>query len=100
MRLEYTVGDTFDIYQNFTEGIRKVNYGATIGAGIQFGPKDGPLQFILDLQLSPDFSQQIFMPPGTYLGSYGGSTVAINVSEQKVINLAVEITAGFKFQRY
>lgn len=95
LRLEYTVGDTFDIFRNFTEGIRKINYGATLGGGIQFGPKDGPFQFVLDLQISPDFSQQIYIPPGQYYNRY--SQTYQSFAEQKIINVAIELTLGIRF---
>ena len=98
-RVEYTVMDSVETLANLDRYINKFNYGMTVGGGLQFKLADKILGFI-EVQISPDFSQQIFMTPGTYLANYGGNTVAINVSEQKVINLAVEITAGFKFQRY
>ena len=95
LRLEYTASDTFDILQNFTEGINRVNYGATIGAGIHIGPALGPVQFVLDLQLSPDFSQQIYIPPGQYYNRFTQTFQPF--AEQKVINIAIELTLGIRF---
>ncbi len=95
VRLEYTIGDTLQIYQQFSDGIQPFNYGITLGGGFHFGPKDGPIQFVLDAQVSPDFSQQIYIPPGQYYNRF--SQQYVNFSEQKVSNLTFEISLGIRF---
>ena len=98
-RLEYTVKDSIQTIANLSRYINRINYGITVGGGLEFKIADRILAF-LEVQISPDFSQQIFMPPGSYIANYNGNSVLVNFNEQKVINTVVEVTAGFKFQRY
>ncbi len=98
-RLEYTVMDSIETIANLSRYINRINYGITVGGGLEFKLADKILGFI-EVQISPDFSQQIFMPPGNYIANYAGNTVLVQFQEQKVMNTVVEITAGFKFQRY
>jgi len=95
LRVEYTVADTFEIFEQYSEAIRPFNYGVTFGGGFHFGPKDGPIQFILDAQVSPDFSQQLYAPPATIWNRYTQQVQAF--PEQKVTNLSFEITLGIRF---
>lgn len=95
LRLEYTVADTFEIYSQFSEAIQPFNYGVTLGGGLHFGPKDGPLQFVLDAQISPDFSQQIYAPAGQIYNRYTQQYQGF--AEQKVTNISFEITLGIRF---
>lgn len=98
-RLEYTVTDTIETIANLSRYINRFNYGITVGGGLEFKIADKALAF-LEVQISPDFSQQIFMPPGNYVANYQGNTVFVQFQEQKVINTAVEVTVGVKLQRY
>lgn len=95
LRMEYTVADTFEIFEQYSEAIQPFNYGVTFGGGFHFGPKDGPLQFVLDLQLSLDFSQQIYAPPAQIWNRY--TQQFQQFSEQKVNNLSFEISLGIRF---
>jgi len=95
VRLEYTVTDSFEIFEQYTDAIQPFNYGFTVGGGLHFGPADGPVQFVLDFQVSPDFSQQIYSPPGSVYNRFTQQFVP--VSEQKVINLSLEISLGIRF---
>lgn len=95
IRVEYTVADTFDIFEEYSEAIRPFNYGVTFGGGFHFGPKDGPLQFILDAQVSPDFSQQLYAPSANIWNRYTQQFQTF--PEQKVTNLSIEITLGIRF---
>lgn len=95
VRLEYTVADTFEIFQGFSDAIQPFNYGITFGGGFHFGPKDGPLQFVLDAQISPDFSQQIYAPAGFVYNRYTQQNQAF--AEQKVSNITFEISLGIRF---
>ena len=98
-RLEYTATDSIETIANLSRYINRINYGITVGGGLEFKLADKALAF-LEVQISPDFSQQIFMPPGNYIANYNGNTVFVQFQEQKVINTAVEVTVGLKLQRY
>lgn len=95
LRVEYTVADTFEIFEQYSEAIQPFNYGITLGGGFHFGPKDGPVQFILEAQVSPDFSQQLYAPSANIWNRYSQSYQTF--SEQKVSNLSFEITLGIRF---
>jgi hypothetical protein len=95
LRVEYTVADTFEIFEQYAEAIRPFNYGVTFGGGFHFGPKDGPIQFVLDAQVSPDFSQQLYAPPAQIYNRFTQQYQTF--SEQKVTNLSFEITLGIRF---
>jgi hypothetical protein len=95
IRVEYTVADTFDIFEQYSEAIRPFNYGVTFGGGLHFGPKDGPIQFVLDAQVSPDFSQQLYAPTANVWNRYTQQVQTF--PEQKVTNLSFEITLGIRF---
>lgn len=95
VRLEYTVADTFEIFEQYADAVRPFNYGITLGGGIHFGPKDGPVQFILDAQVAPDFSQQLYAPPAQIWNRYTQQYQTF--SEQKVTNLSFEITLGVRW---
>lgn len=95
LRLEYTIADTFEIFEQYAEAIRPFNYGVTFGGGFHFGPKDGPIQFILDAQVSPDFSQQLFAPQALIYNRFTQQYQTF--SEQKVTNLSFEISLGIRW---
>lgn len=95
VRVEYTVADTFEIFEQYSEAVQPFNYGVTLGGGFHFGPKDGPIQFILDAQVSPDFSQQLFAPQAQIWNRY--TQQYQQFSEQKVTNLSFEISLGIRW---
>lgn len=95
LRVEYTVADTFEIFEQYSEAVRPFNYGVTLGGGFHFGPKDGPIQFVLDAQVSPDFSQQLYAPNAQIWNRY--TLQYQTFPEQKVTNLSFEITLGIRF---
>lgn len=95
VRVEYTINDSLEIFDQYSEAIQPFNYGFTLGGGLHFGPVDGPVQFVLDIQVSPDFSQQIYAPPGTVYNRFTQQFVSFG--EQKVVNLSLEISLGIRF---
>ncbi len=99
VRLDYTINETVNSALNFDNFINRLNYGVTAGGGVEFKLSDRLLGFI-EIQFSPDFSQQVYTPPGTYFVNIGGTTYQRNWQEQKVINIPLELTVGMKFLRY
>lgn len=95
IRLEYTVADTFEIFEIYSKAVQPFNYGITLGGGFHFGPKDGPVQFILDAQVSPDFSQQLYAPQANVWNRHTSQLQTF--PEQKVTNLSFEISLGVRW---
>lgn len=95
VRLEYTITENFEIFEQYTEAIQPFNYGITLGGGFHFGPKDSRLQFILDGQVSPDFSQQLFAPQANIWNRFTQQYQTF--PEQKVSNLSFEISLGVRW---
>lgn len=98
-RVEYTIDDSVSTAQNFSRFVRHINYGVTAGGGATFEVGER-YQLFVELQVAPDFSQQIYAPPGRYVANYNGNTVFVNLQEQKVINLSLELSIGLKLLRY
>lgn len=98
-RVEYTVDDSIATARNFSRFVRKVNYGITAGGGAQFRVGDR-YQLFVELQVSPDFSQQVYAPPGNYVANFNGNTVIVNLQEQRVNNLSIELSVGMTLLRY
>ncbi len=96
-RLEYTFkNDLGTLYPAWEQYMNAFNYGVTLAGGLEypFG-KDKPGALFIEFSAHPDFSKQIFVPPGSYYNRWLDQNVA--TQEQKVINLSFEITLGIKF---
>lgn len=99
IRGEYTVNDSIQTRANMSRFVNAINYGVTAGGGYQVKIAD-KMQMYFEVSFSPDFSYQLFSPPGTYITNIGGNTFTQNFSENKVTNLTVELSVGIKFFRY
>lgn len=93
-RAEYTVADSIDLYANMSNYIRRINYGVTVGGGLEI-PIGKANELFFELTINPDFSQQVYMPPGVYYNRY--TRQSQQVSEQRVINISLELSVGYKF---
>lgn len=98
-RLEYTVMDSIESVANLSNYINRINYGITAGGGLEMNLNEKARLFF-EVQVSPDFSQQIYMPPGNYITNYNGNTFYVQFQEQKVYNTVIELTIGLKFLKY
>jgi hypothetical protein len=107
IRGDYTVGTNLNEYEEqnaffgapiypFDEAVRKFNYGATLGAGFQF-PFTEYVSGIIEVTISPDFSDQYRQ--GAFNGTVyqNGSPVARSFAERKIRNLVFEVSVGFRF---
>lgn len=107
VRGEYSINNNFDIYQdNGSFGgfalnpffLRKINYGVSVGGGIQYQLSD-KYDGILDISINPDISKQYDQPPlGNVLDPRTGQT--INIRARSVRNLLVAITIGIRMVKY
>jgi hypothetical protein len=99
LRAEYTLNYDLGMFRGsgFENGVRRFNYGFTVGGGaqMQLGKK---FQTFLEFTINPDLSRQVFLAPGLYYNIYTGQNQGF--AEQSVRNLSIEITLGFKFIKY
>jgi len=98
-RVDFNVSDSVQSVANFSQYINRFTFGVTVGGGIQFDISEKSRIFF-ELTVSPDFSQQAYVFPGSYYANYNGTTVLVQLQEQKVINTTIELTVGFKLLRY
>lgn len=99
VRVEYTLNDSIQTRANLSRFVNEINYGITAGGGYQVKVSD-KAQVYFDVSFSPDFSNQLFSPSGTYPTKVGGNTYIQSFSEEKVRNLTIELSVGIKFLRY
>ncbi len=110
LRGDYTVGTNLDKYEKFNQDprfvgyypiegfVKKLNYGVTLGGGIEFAFAE-LIGGLLELTVNPDFSPQ-YKQPAININTtdpYTGQPRII--SERITRNLTFEITAGFRFIR-
>lgn len=109
VRGEYTIGTNLEEYEEQNEffrgpvypvegAVRKVNYGATLGGGLQF-PFTEFVSGIVELTISPDFSDQYRQPnfsANSIRNNSSGSSLQ-NFPERKIRNLVFEVSVGFRF---
>jgi hypothetical protein len=99
IRGEYTVNDSIETRANMSRYVNAINYGVTAGGGYQVKIAD-KMQMYFEVSFSPDFSNQLYSPSGTYVTNNGGNTFIQNFPEEKVTNLTIELSVGIKFFRY
>ena len=105
-RGDYTIDTNFDQYDAidaplvrafypFDGFVRKWNYGATIGGGIEF-PISDYVSTLVEFTVNPDFSRQYFQPPlQNVYDPFTGQNRTLQ--EREVRNVTFEITVGFRF---
>ena len=99
IRGEYTVSYQLPFPSQYgdlsIEGLNRFNYGISVGGGIEKRLGTLPFMVMLEAQIQPDFSKQIFAPAFSYYDIYSRSYQ--NFPEQSVINTNLEITLGIKY---
>jgi hypothetical protein len=96
VRGEYTLDYNLEIYSGFSEGVRRFNFGISVGTGYQLNIAE-KVGIILELQVQPDFSRQVFVPPTRWNNPYNGQIQQL--PEQNIRNLSVELSVGFRLLR-
>ncbi len=93
VRGDFNVKAEFDrgIYDNFSDHINKFTFGVTVGGGLEV-PLSTHTGIFFELSVSPDFSNQIYIPPHRSFWDPNRMN-----PEQKVINIAVELSVGMRF---
>ncbi len=103
-RGDYTINTNLNLYEDFNgiypiypfdAFVRKWNYGATIGGGIEF-PVSDYVSALVEFTVNPDFSKSYRQPP--ILNVYDPFTGSNRTfSEREITNTTFEITVGFRF---
>lgn len=93
IRGDFNIKADFDrqTYENLKDQINKFTFGITVGGGLEF-PLSTHTGLFIELTVAPDFSNQIYIPPHQSFWDPNRMN-----PEQKVINLAVELSVGMRF---
>jgi len=105
-RGDYTIGTNFDQYESINQAfntlfypddafVRKWNYGATLGGGIEL-PLSDYVAAVIEFTVNPDFSRQYFQVPiENVFDPYTGQSRTLR--ETEIRNTTFEISVGFRF---
>jgi len=92
--------DIYSVYYPIPEFVRKLNYGLTVGGGIElpFGELVGAL---LEFTVNPDFSYQYNQPPLKNIINPNPYAPRGNITlpQRKSTNLTFEVSLGLRFLR-
>lgn len=101
VRGDFTLGyDLF--YQNqpnfVLPQVNRVTFGFWLGGGLEWEPPKSPFGILLEINVSPDLTPQMIKTQRLVFNSSTGLYTAqfINPPE-RIINIALEVSAGFKF---
>jgi hypothetical protein len=98
LRLDYTVAYS-NPFMDFDRFVNKFNYGLWLGGGLQWALGKAPLNLLLEVNISPDISRQIYVPPGIPIQyvDWSGNVQRFPSQEQKVMNMCFEVSVGLIF---
>ena len=94
VRGDYNFKTEFDRNFNFNIGkeeINKFTFGITVGGGLEI-PISYYTGMFIQLSVSPDFTNQIYIPPHKNFWDPNRMN-----PEQKVLNIAIELSVGMRF---
>ena len=96
IRGDYNIGTDFDLIFSGLEGAEnKFTYGVNVDAGIEL-PLSELISVIIELGISPDFAEQMFIPP-QLTGYYYSNGQQVILPETRLTNVVIEARAGFRF---
>lgn len=90
--------DWFAIYYPQPEFVRKINYGAIFGGGLELQLSELVGAFV-EISVNPDFSAQYYQPEIRNIinpNPFGGGSL-INIPERRINNTTVELSLGLRF---
>ncbi|AEE50431.1 hypothetical protein [Haliscomenobacter hydrossis] len=92
--------DIYTIYYPIPEFVRKLNYGITMGGGIEI-PFDELVGVLVEFTVNPDFSYQYDQPPLENIINPNPWAPRGNISlpQRRSTNLTFELSFGFRFLR-
>jgi len=93
VRGDYNLKADFDrsFYEGVKDQINKFTFGVTVGGGLEI-PLSHHLGIFFELTVAPDFSNQIYIPSHRNFRDPNRMN-----PEQKVINVAIELSVGMRF---
>jgi hypothetical protein len=94
IRGDYTASYTLDFFPGFSDGVRRWNFGISLGGGYQWNISEH-IGLIFEANVHPDFSRQIFLPPARYINFFTGELETW--PEISIRNVAFEISIGIRF---
>jgi hypothetical protein len=98
LRGDYNVKTKFGYLFKGLEGAQnRITYGVNVDAGIEL-PLSELVSVVIELGISPDLSEQMFIPALDTGYTYGdGSGQHLIIPETKLTNVVFEARAGFRF---
>jgi hypothetical protein len=92
--------DIYTVYYPIPEFVRKINYGLTVGGGIEV-PFSELVGALLEFTVNPDFSFQYNQPPLENIINPNPFAPRGNITlpERRSTNLTFEVSLGFRFLR-
>ncbi|HUR31941.1 MAG TPA: hypothetical protein VMZ69_10960 [Saprospiraceae bacterium] len=96
IRGDYNVGTNFGLIFKGLEGAQnKFTYGVDVDLGLEL-PLSDLISVIFEIGISPDFADQMFIPPQLTGYRYPDGSPVI-IPETKLRNVVIEARAGFRF---
>lgn len=96
LRGDFTADYDLEFYPGFADGVRRWNFGLTVGGGYQWNISEH-IGLIFEANFHPDFTRQIYMPPARFINFFTGELEWW--PEQSIRNVALEISVGIRFLR-
>jgi len=96
IRGDYNVKTKFDyLFQGFEGAENNFTYGVNVDVGLEL-PLSELISVVFEIGLSPDFAEQMFIPPQNTGYTYEDGSPVI-IQETKLTNVVLEARAGFRF---
>ena len=96
VRGDYNIGTDFGlIFQGLEGAQNKITYGVNVDVGIEL-PLSELISVVFELGFSPDFAEQMFIPPQPTGYNYPNGQQII-LPETRITNIVFEARAGFRF---
>lgn len=96
VRGDYNIKSKFGLLFQGLEGAQnKITYGVNVDVGIEL-PLSELISVLFEIGFSPDFAEQMFIPPQEtgYQYPNGGEVI---IPETRLTNMVLEARAGFRF---
>lgn len=96
IRGDYNLDTRFGlIFQGFEGAQNKFTYGVNVDAGLEL-PLSELISVVIELGISPDFAEQMFIPQ-QYTGYNYPNGEPVILPETRLTNIVIEARAGFRF---
>ena len=97
IRGDFNLDSKYGVLCSGLEGTQNpFTYGVDVDAGIEL-PLSDLISVVLEAGVSPDFTEQIFIPAQHTDYFYEDGITPITIPETKLVNVVFEVRAGFRF---